>query len=214
MLMRVRKVGGWIDGRRGQRPKGCFLCLGCIQNRLATLTGCVIVPWNEEFFEEPIVSVKLIDNKAFYGYRTRRTVNGKLYQEYFPLKPNGKKLSQRAAKQVKQQAEARDAELEVLATKDRQARKAERCFRPDGSVRGIGYTVKTEKSGTRTPLFIVGIHSELKNKVCTTSFSINAHGYDGAWQKAVDYFALHKGISKRTKLYKQIEAAKPLRRRR
>ena len=32
------------------------------------------------------VSVKLLDNEAFYGYRVRRTVNGKLYQEYFSLK--------------------------------------------------------------------------------------------------------------------------------
>lgn len=155
------------------------------------------------------MSVKLIDNNAFYGYRARRTVNGTLYQEYFPLKPNGKKLSQRAVKQVKQQADARDAELKALADKDRQARKAERCFRPDGSVRGIAYQLRKEKSGTRTPQFMVGIQSDLHNKVCCTSFSVNAHGYADAWQKAVDYFALHKGISKRTKLYKQLVATKP-----
>lgn len=155
------------------------------------------------------MSVKLINNKAFYGYRARRTVGGKLYQEYFSLKPNRKKLSQRAAKLVKQQAEDHDAELKALADKDRKARKAERCFRHDGSVRGINYLVRTEKSGTRTPMFMVGVQSELQNKVVCTSFSVNAHGYDAAWQKALAYYALHKNISTRSNLYKELAAAMP-----
>ena len=46
------------------------------------------------------VSVKLLDNEAFYGYRVRRTVNGKLYQEYFSLKKEGKRLGPRLRKQV------------------------------------------------------------------------------------------------------------------
>ena len=37
------------------------------------------------------MSVKLLDNDAFYGYRVRRTVDAKLYQEYFSLKKNGKR---------------------------------------------------------------------------------------------------------------------------
>ena len=39
------------------------------------------------------MSVKLLDNQAFYGYRVRRTVDGKLYQEYFSLKDSGKRLT-------------------------------------------------------------------------------------------------------------------------
>ena len=39
-----------------------------------------------------IMSVKLLDNDAFYGYRVRRTVDAELFQEYFSLKSAGKRV--------------------------------------------------------------------------------------------------------------------------
>ena len=57
------------------------------------------------------MSVKLLDNKAFYGYRVRRTVDGKLYQEYFSLKKEGKRLGPRLSKKVQQAALERDQRL-------------------------------------------------------------------------------------------------------
>ncbi|MGB1906957.1 MAG: hypothetical protein ACPHN3_06470, partial [Spongiibacter sp.] len=59
------------------------------------------------------MSVKLLDNKAFYGYRVRRTVAGELYQEYFSLKKDGKRLEGRPAKAIEKEAIARDEELEA-----------------------------------------------------------------------------------------------------
>ena len=53
------------------------------------------------------MSVKLIDNQAFYGFRVRRTVNGKLYQEYMSLKKAGKRLGPRQTRSVERLAEAR-----------------------------------------------------------------------------------------------------------
>ena len=155
------------------------------------------------------MSVKLIDNEAFYGYRVRRTVNGRLYQEYFSLKKAGKRLGVRQTRAVERVAEARDEELRIEQEKSRQRRKAELCFHPDGSVKGISYLIKTEKSGTRTPIFQVGIASELDKRIICTSFSINAHGADVAWSKAIDTFARHKKISKGTKLYKRLAASMP-----
>jgi hypothetical protein len=155
------------------------------------------------------MSVKLIDNEAFYGYRVRRTVNGKLYQEYFSLKKAGKRLGPRQTRAVEKVAEARDEELRIEQEKSRQRRKAELCFHPDGSVKGISYLIKTEKSGTRTPIFQVGIASELDKRIICTSFSINAHGSDVAWSKAIDTYARHKKISKGTKLYKKLAASMP-----
>ncbi len=61
--------------------------------------------------------------------------------------------------------------------------------------------LKTEKSGTETPIFQVGIASDVEEKIICTSYSINAHGKDLAWKKAVDTFAKHKAIGKGTKLY-------------
>ena len=155
------------------------------------------------------MSVKLLDNEAFYGYRVRRTVNGKLYQEYFSLKQNGEKVQGRSKKLVEQAAFKRDEELAQLQNKMREKLKSDRCFNTDGSIRGISYLLKTEKSGAVTPIFQLGIASELEQKIVCTSFSLNAHGKEEAWRKAIDTYAKHKVIRKNTKLYKQLLAAKP-----
>lgn len=155
------------------------------------------------------MSVKLIDNEAFYGFRVRRTVNGKLYQEYFSLKKGGKRLASKQKKAVEDEAKGRDDELRLEQEKSKEKRKAELCFNKDGSVKGISYLVKTEKSGTKTPIFQIGIASALENKIVCTSFSINAHGKQEAWSKAVQSYAEHKQVRKGSKLYKQLLAAIP-----
>ena len=155
------------------------------------------------------MSVKLLDNQAFYGYRVRRTVDGKLYQEYFSLKENGKRLNGAKKKAIEAAAQARDLELEREQTKAREAAKDVRCFNADGSVKGISYLLKTEKSGNLTPIFQVGIASEVERKTVCTSFSLNAHGRNGAWEKAVDAYAKHKSIKRNSKLYKKLKSAMP-----
>jgi hypothetical protein len=155
------------------------------------------------------MSVKLLDNEAFYGFRVRRTVDGTLFQEYFSLKDGGERVVGRARKAVEQAALRRDQELAQLQIKMRERNKAERCFNGDGTVRGISYLLKTEKSGAVTPIFQLGIASDLEQKIVCTSFSLNAHGGEEAWRKAIDTYAKHKVIRKNTKLYKQLLAAKP-----
>jgi len=155
------------------------------------------------------MSVKLLDNEAFYGFRVRRTVDGKLYQEYFSLKDGGARVVGRTRKAIEQSALRRDQELAQLQTKMRERNKAERCFNVDGTVRGISYLLKTEKSGAVTPIFQLGIASDLEQKIVCTSFSLNAHGGEEAWRRAIETYAKHKVIRKNTKLYKQLLAAKP-----
>lgn len=155
------------------------------------------------------MSVKLIDNEAFYGFRVRRTVDGRLYQEYFSLKRAGKRLGVRRTRAVERVAQARDDELRLEQEKCKRKRKAERCFHPDGRVKGISYLIKTEKSGTKTPIFQIGIASELERKIICTSYSINAHGLEQAWAKAVRAYARHKKISRSSDLYAQLMAAMP-----
>jgi hypothetical protein len=155
------------------------------------------------------VSVKLIDNEAFYGFRVRRTVDGKLHQEYYSLKKDGKRMNPADTKKVENSAKARDAELDSAQKKAKESRKAERCFHDDGTVKGISFLQKKEKSGNITPIFQVGIASEVDGKIVCTSFSINAHGLHGAWEKAVESYAHHKNIKKGSKLYKEVETAMP-----
>ena len=92
------------------------------------------------------MSVKLIDNEAFYGYRVRRTVDGKLFQEYFSLKKDGKRMKPAERKKVLATAETRDSVLDTQQKKAKVARKAERCFHDNGSVKGISFLKKKEKS--------------------------------------------------------------------
>ncbi|MEH6559021.1 MAG: hypothetical protein V7459_10295 [Oceanicoccus sp.] len=155
------------------------------------------------------MSVKLLDNEAFYGYRVRRTVNGKLYQEYFSLKKGGKRMGPRLRKQVELEASARDEELLQEQVRVKKKLKAVRCFSSDGTVKGISFLLKTEKSGTVTPIFQIGIASELEQKIVCTSFSLNSHGKKNAWSLAVAAYAKHKLISKNSKLYKQLMDAMP-----
>ena len=69
--------------------------------------------------------------------------------------------------------------------------------------------MKTEKSGTRTPVFQNGIMSAKVNKIVNTTVSINLHGLKRAWYKAVDFYVDHKKISKRSDIYKKLLKAQP-----
>ena len=69
--------------------------------------------------------------------------------------------------------------------------------------------MKTEKSGTRTPVFQIGIMSTKLNKIVNTTVSINLHGLKGAWQKAVDFYVENKKISKNSLLYRKLIRAQP-----
>lgn len=156
------------------------------------------------------MSVKFIDNNAFYGFRTRRTVASVLYQEYFPLTVNGKRLGLRtkSGKIARADAERRDAELIEMKLKHAIATKGSRCFHKDGSLKGISLLYKKERSGNVSPIYQIGIQSEIENKVICSSISINAHGEKGAWVKIVKAFCHHKNIKKNSVLYKKIMKAR------
>ncbi len=155
------------------------------------------------------MSVELLDTTRFHGFRMRRQIAGKTYQEYFSLKKDGKRLRGAARAKIKSAAEDRDAVLEKLQSKAKAEAAKTALFDKDGKVRGILFRMKTEKSGTRTPVFQIGIMSAKVGKIVNTTVSINLHGLGGAWQKAVDFYIDHKKISKRSGIYKKLVAAQP-----
>lgn len=154
------------------------------------------------------MSVKLIDNSAFYGFRVRRTIAGKVYQEYFSLKSEGTRLELAAADKIRQQADARDLELAEMQRSAKSEKLADRCFRGDGSVRGLSYLLKAEKNGNQTPIFQLGIASELSGSILCTSVSISAYGEDDAWRRVINKYAEHKKIEKTSALYKRLIVSK------
>ncbi|MFW6094109.1 MAG: hypothetical protein ACODAC_09065 [Pseudomonadota bacterium] len=157
------------------------------------------------------MSVELLDTPRFYGYRVRRQIQGKTYQEYFSLKDGGKRLRGERRARVKGRAEARDAEL--ARQQDNLQRKRAKQVRVDerGQVRGILCRLKAEKSGNRTPVFQIGVMSLLENRIVNTTVSINRYGVDEAWRRAVEFYAKHKQISKRSGAYRSLLEAQPSR---
>lgn len=155
------------------------------------------------------MSVELLDTARFHGFRVRRQIDGRTYQEYFSLKADGKRIrgAQRGA--IKALAEARDVELAGQQQQARERVAREVHIDAAGRVRGILFRMKTEKSGTRTPVFQIGIMSTLENRIVNTTVSINLHGLAGAWQRAVEFYAQHKKISRRSKAWQALLAAQP-----
>lgn len=150
------------------------------------------------------MSVKLLDNHAFYGFRVRRTVRGQIYQEYFPLKAHGKRMSAKAVERVRTKAERRDRELAQMQRAAKAKFKAQNCFRSDNTVKGIAYLEKRDKSGRLVPIFQIGIASETEQRIVCTSVSLNAYGRQAAWQRAVKIYAKHKRIRQKEPLYQQL----------
>jgi hypothetical protein len=157
------------------------------------------------------MSVELLDTTRFHGFRVRRQIAGKTFQEYFSLKANGKRMRGAARAKVKAKAEARDSVLSRQQAKAKIEAAQNALFDTKGKVRGILFRMKTEKSGTRTPVFQIGIMSTKLDKIVNTTVSINLHGLKGAWQKAVDFYVLHKKISKKSATYSKLLKSQPTR---
>ena len=157
------------------------------------------------------MSVELLDTTRFYGYRVRRQIAGQTFQEYFSLKKNGKRIRGADRAKIKTKAETRDATLARQQSKAKVEAEQASLFDTKGKVRGILFLMKTEKSGTRTPVFQIGIMSNKLSKIVNTTVSINLHGLKGAWEKAVSFYAEHKKISKKSPLYKKLLRAQPTR---
>ncbi|MFP6814053.1 MAG: hypothetical protein VB949_00055 [Pseudomonadales bacterium] len=155
------------------------------------------------------MSVDLLDTPRFHGYRVRRQIEGKTYQEYFPLKHNGKRIRGAKRAAIKKRADARDEELALRQQVARDKAAKEVHIDSNGQVRGILCRLKSEKSGTQTPVFQIGVMSQLDNRIVNTTVSINRYGADDAWRRAVEFFVAHKAISKRSRAYRDLMAAQP-----
>jgi hypothetical protein len=155
------------------------------------------------------MSVELLDTPRFFGYRVRRQILGKTYQEYFSLKEEGRRIRGERRAGVKARAEARDSEL--ARQQDTLQRKRAKEVRIDGNgqVRGILCRLKAEKSGNRTPVFQIGVMSLLENRIVNTTVSINKFGTAEAWRRAVEFYARHKKISRRSGAYQSLLDAGP-----
>jgi hypothetical protein len=155
------------------------------------------------------MSVELLETPRFYGFRVRRQIAGRSYQEYFSLKQGGRRLRGDARAEVEARAEARDAALARQQRAHRRKLARSVHIAGKGRVRGILCRLKAEKSGNMTPVFQVGIMSLREKRVVNTTVSINRHGLTEAWRRAVDFYAHHKQIDRRSAAYRSLLGARP-----
>jgi hypothetical protein len=147
------------------------------------------------------MSVYLIDNESFYGYRVRRVINGAPYQQYFSLLDKGKRLRGVAKKSIESTAKKLDDQLakkqvKAWSIREKELRPSKRAKNSSG-VKGISICVKTTRRTSRRYdylVFQVNCMSKLEDKPVCTSFSVDAHGWESAWEKAVRYYTKHKKL--------------------
>ncbi|THB74738.1 MAG: hypothetical protein D6B28_01735 [Gammaproteobacteria bacterium] len=147
------------------------------------------------------MSVKLIDNDSFYGYRARRYVDGATVQQYFSLMKSGKRVTGWEKDRILRAAESYDRNLErkqkeTARDRQKELKHTSRAKSATG-VRGISLRNKeyTKNGKTYSSLsFVVSCQSEVVGKPVGTSYSISSNGWQGAWEKAVKFLAKHKKI--------------------
>ena len=155
------------------------------------------------------MSVKLLNSRRFHGFRVRRQIDNETYQEYFSLKRGGRLMRGAARAQVRRRAEDRDAQLAMTQRAARERAMREVRVELDGHVRGILFRWKKGRNGTPSPLFQVGITSLLSGNVVNTTVSINAHGLDEAWRRAVEFYSRHRRIPRDSDAYRELLLSRP-----
>ena len=157
------------------------------------------------------MSVYLIDNDSFYGYRVRRVIDGIPHQRYFSLIQSGKKITGVSRANIEAEARKLDLKLEKMQKKARSLREMESIpSKRSGNQKGVKGISPRVKSTVRASkkyeyvVFQVNCMSKVFNKPVCTTFSVDAHGWEGAWTKAVQFYAKHKKIKNHDHLIERI----------
>ncbi len=147
------------------------------------------------------MSVYLIDNDSFYGYRVRRVIDGVPHQQYFSLISAGEKIKGDARASIEAEAKKLDQKLEKLQKQARRNREqdsipSKRSSNRNG-VKGISPRIKSTTRASKRyeyVVFQVNCMSKMFDKPVCTTFSVDAHGWEGAWERSVRFYAKHKKI--------------------
>ena len=150
------------------------------------------------------MSVFQFDYATSFAYRTQRKANGVTRVRYYSCmkkKPKGgyRRASPNEMERIRANAEKCDAKLAIWQQKEQRKGLAEAVpsRRNNTGVRGIRFGNEIQyKRGRRYewPAFIVCC-ADLQGKSVTRAFTVAAHGYQGAWIKAVAVLASVKKLT-------------------
>lgn len=150
------------------------------------------------------MSVFLFDYESSFAYRVQRSANGIVRCRYYSCsikRKNGgyRRASPAEMERIRRRAEAYDAKLaEWQRREQRQALGEMKPSRKNNTgVRGIRFGNEIQnKRGRhyRWPAFIVCC-ADLEGNSVNRAYTLAAHGYDGAWEKAVEHLGKVKKLS-------------------
>ncbi len=149
------------------------------------------------------------ENNAHYGHRLRvyRKVGDAIYDEVFYLTENGKAVSKKKEREIRARAQARDKELFNYQVEFQQqfAKENPVKFHKDGRIKGL--TRQHQVNDKSTDILKLRIRKP-DNYLLWGSISIDLYGFDKAYIQALDRICEALEINKRTKIYRQMKAAK------
>lgn len=150
------------------------------------------------------MSVFLFDYETSFAYRAQRKANGITRCRYYSCmrkKPSGgfRRASPKEMERIRRNAEKYDAKLALWQQQAQRVGLGEAApsRRNNTGVKGIRYGKSIGiKRGRRYewPAFIVCC-ADLSGKQVNQAFTIAAHGYEGAWAKAVALLARVKQLT-------------------
>ncbi len=138
--------------------------------------------------------------------RVYRAWNSKEHQVYYPLKKNGRYLSEDELLSLLEEAQNKDLELaqRQRAHFMRKDLSIERLLHVDGKIVGLKERVRHRKGRKPAHVFEIRVNAEGLNKPKFRTISIDRHGFDKAFEMSVDIICKERGLDKHSPIRKMM----------
>ena len=150
------------------------------------------------------------ENNAHYGHRLRvyRKIGDVIYDEVYYLTENGKNVTKKREREIRALAKARDKELMEYQAEFQEKEDAAKPIKFHNDGRIIGLT-RQQQQGKNRVVDIFKLRIRLADgSIYWGSISIDLHGFDNAYDQALERITEALQINKRTKIYKQMKNAR------
>ncbi len=150
------------------------------------------------------------ENNAHYGHRLRvyRKIGDVIYDEVYYLTENGKPVTKKREREIRALARARDKELLAIQKDYQQEMEAANPikFHSDGRIVGL---TRQQQQGKDRNVDIFKLRIRLPDgSISWGSISIDLHGFDQAFEIALNRIVEVLDINRRTKIYRKMKEAK------
>ena len=138
--------------------------------------------------------------------RVYRAWNSKEHQVYYPLKKDGRYLTEQELLATLEEAQAKDVELSQRQRAHfmRKDLSIERLLHSDGRIVGLKERVRHRQGRKPAHVFEIRVNAEGLSKPKFRTISIDRHGYEKAFEKSVDIICAERGLDKHSPIRKMM----------